>query len=484
MKMRICNKILITICFLILLSLVGQVVFNQFFSKKFFLQKQKNIISEAFQKIQEEYDEDLTNVDSVAGNLQDMYGIKTVISDNGEIVYSSGYSFFMQGPKPAANPIFHTAKFTASPKVILIKGRAITGDMERLQLGGMFYHNNREVLVLLTLQIASIDNSIAVFTESNIYISLAVMLLGILIALFVSQNITAPITTIEEVSKKIAALDFSCTADEENRTVEIASLAQSVNQMSQQLAKSMKELTIANQALQKDINYRKQIEALCREFIANVSHEMKTPLSLLQIYAENLKSNIYGIDKDYYCDTILEETEKLNQMVSEMLEISSIESGFIQMNFEKLNLSEFSLEILHQYQPILEKYQTEIKVENDIVVSGDRKYLEQVMKNILNNAVQHTKEGDPLHIQLKCSNHQVTLEIYNCGTTISEEDLAHVWSAFYRTDKARTYNSDKNVGLGLYIVKTVMKKHNGSCYICNRSNGVAVGITLNVLQKD
>lgn len=392
MKIRIRSKILITICSLILVSLAGQIIFNLFFSKAFFLHKQKSIISDAYEQIKEQYDTDLTDVNILAEYLLDTYNIKTILSDGDEIVYFSGYPFFGKGPwNPQYKP-FRNNTFTTNPRVDFIEGLNVSGDMERLQLSGKFYHNDQEVFVLLTLQIASIDNSVSVFTESNIYISLAVLFIGVLVALLVSKNITAPITAIEAVSKKIAVLDFSYAADENAPTAEIASLAKSINQMSEQLDKNMRELNFVNQELQKDIDYRMQIESYRREFIASVSHEMKTPLSLLQIYAENLKNNVQGIDKDYYCDTILEETDKLNQMVSEMLEISSIDSGFIEMDFEKLNLSEFCLEMLYQYKVILENYQTEIRIEDGIFVTGDPKYLERVVKNILNNAIQHTEK--------------------------------------------------------------------------------------------
>lgn len=170
-------------------------------------------------------------------------------------------------------------------------------------------------------------------------------------------------------------------------------------------------------------------------------------------------------------------------MVSEMLEISSIDSGFIQMDFEEIDLSGFCLGILHQYQPILENYQAEIQIEDGIFVSGDRKYLEQAVKNILNNAVQHTEEGRQFRIWLKCISQKAVIEVYNRGKAIPEEDLAHIWDAFYRTDKARTRNGDKNIGLGLYIVKTVMEKHKGDYYIRNQDEGVVAGITLDILYE-
>ena len=385
MKMRIRNKILIAICSLILLSLVGQIVFNQFLSKSFFVRQQKSMIAESYEQIKTGYGDDLDAVNDIAENLQDTYGIKTVISDNGEIVYSSGYSFMMQRQRPGMNPIFRNAEFTSTPTVSLIEGKGVLSDTDRLQLAGSFYHKGEEIRVLMTLQIAAIDNSVSVFTEANIYISIAVLIIGVLIALVVSKTISKPITNIEAVSKKIAKLDFSYFADERDSTLELASLAQSVNQMSRQLDRNMRELTAANEQLQKEIEYRKQIEGYRREFIAAVSHEMKTPLALLQIYTENLKNNIQGIDRDYYCDTIIEETEKLSKLITQMLEISSIDNGFLKLNFEDLDIAELCRDILREYQPILEEYQTSIDLEESAVVYGDIKYLEQVIKNILKN---------------------------------------------------------------------------------------------------
>ena len=300
------------------------------------------------------YSDDLAEVNEIAENLQDTNGIKTVISDNGEIVYSSGYYFMLQEQRPGMNPVFHNAEFTSTPTATLIERKGVLGDTDRLQLAGSFSHNDEEIRVLMTLQIAAIDNSIAVFTESNIYISIAVLIVGVLIALVVSKTISRPITNIEAVSKKIAELDFSYFADELDSTFELASLAQNINRMSQQLNQSMRDLTAANEQLQKDIEYRKQVEGYRREFIASVSHDMKTPLALLQIYTENLKNNVEGIDRDYYCDTILEETENLSKMVSDMLEISSIDNGFLKLSLEKVDLDELLRDVLREYHPILD----------------------------------------------------------------------------------------------------------------------------------
>ncbi len=476
--MRIRNKILLTTCFLILLSLLMQIIFNQYLSKEYFLNQQNEIISEAFEQIKSAYENDLEQVNEIAEALQDKYGIKTIVMKKGEVIYSSGYSFKLYDQKPGMNMPFDDFKFSKKPAVHRINDLAVFGEEERLQLSGKFYYEGEEINVLLTLQVESIDNSIAVFTKANLMISSVVLLVGVLIALVVSKTISSPIIEIESVSKKIAQFDFSSVANEEESTIELSSLAKNINLMSRKLDESMCELTMANEQLKQDIEYRKKIEEYRREFIAGVSHEMKTPLALLQVYTELLDQHVENVDKEEYCKVILEETEKLNRLVTDMLEVSSLDNGFIKLSFEDINLTELCKEILNEYVPILNDYQISFQLSDGIIVSGDKKYLEQVVKNILNNAIQHTFFGHRIHIELKREDKQCVLSIYNEGERIPDEDLEHLWDAFYRTDKARTRDEKNNVGLGLYIVKTVIDKHQGSCKIDNKEDGVELTVTL------
>ncbi|MBQ6843335.1 MAG: HAMP domain-containing histidine kinase [Agathobacter sp.] len=478
MKMRIHSKILITIYSLVVLSLIVQMVFNQFYLKKHFIYHQKSIIADAYEQIKENYNDDLECVDEIAVEILDSHGIKTVILKNGESVYSLGYSYDKKGNVRNIRRIIGNAEFTTDPVVNIREGNAARGETDRLQLAGTFYHGGEKVNVLLTLQISAIDNSISVFTKSNVYISVVELVIGFLIAFVVSKTISAPIINIKSVSEKIAGLDFSAVADENDSTIELASLAQSVNQMSQQLNQNMCELTTANEQLQRDIELKNKIETYRRDFVASVSHEMKTPLALLQIYAENLKNNIQGIDRAYYCETILEEVDKLHKMVSNMLEMSSIDSGFIILVSEEMDLTQLCRDILREYEPVLSSYQTNIQLSDNIFILGDIKYLEWVIKNILNNAVQHTDAGGEIQVTLQKIENKVHFEVFNQGKHIPEEDLQHLWDAFYRTDKARTCNGENNVGLGLYIVKTIIDKSRGECSIENRDHGVVVTVVL------
>ena len=219
-----------------------------------------------------------------------------------------------------------------------------------------------------------------------------------------------------------------------------------------------------------------------KDFIANVSHEMKTPLSLLQVYTENLRNDLSEIDRNYYYDTILEETEKLNQMVSRMIEISSIDSGFLKMNFEEFSMTDLCRGVLQQYHLIFENYKLDTKISEDVKIFGDPKYLEHSVKNLLNNAAEHTDTGGVIKVSLEKEEDLAVFTVQNQGEKITEDGLLHAWDAFYRDDRSRTRTEHNNIGLGLYVVKTIIGKHQGTCDIRNVSNGVAVSFRLQTKQ--
>ncbi|MBR3802972.1 MAG: HAMP domain-containing histidine kinase [Clostridia bacterium] len=252
---------------------------------------------------------------------------------------------------------------------------------DSLILQGKITSEDEVRYVLLSSSIESIDSSIAMFTKVNFYISAVILVAGLVCAYFVAKSINKPIKNIETVSEKISRLDFEQRADESVNTPELSSLAKSVNIMSDRLSSTIDELKTANEQLCADIDARKRIEKMQREFIGNVSHEMKTPLCLLQMYGENLKNNVEGIDKDYYCQTIIDETERLNDMVKTMLEISSIENELYQVKTERLNFSELCRYTVNKMDIALNGADCRYEIEEDIYINGDEKYLEQAIKN-------------------------------------------------------------------------------------------------------
>ncbi len=232
--------------------------------------------------------------------------------------------------------------------------------------------------------------------------------------------------------------------------------------------------------MKSDIDTQKKLERMRREFVGNVSHEMKTPLSLLQLYADNLKNNVQSIDKDYYCDTIIEESSKLSEMVSSMLDMSSIESGLSKIELSKISLSGAALDLLTKVAPLTENYNLKIHIEDDIFIDGNLKYIEQAMRNYLSNALEHTCDGDLICVSLSSKDDMAVFSVYNTGQPISELDMPFLWDSFYRADKARVREGG-NAGLGLHIVKTIVLAHGGIYNCQNLDDGVEFSFMLPII---
>ena len=481
MAVTIRKKLLFTFAFLVLLSIACQIVFNLFFAKSFFIYRKTDLMEKSYDKLKEAYQDDLNEISLLIEDLQDDYGIKVSLLINDRVLYTPGYTG--EGKRQTINKqVFDEVDFSYTPKTIIRQPQNDQNGRTNLQLSGMFKSGDDEIKVLMRLSIRSIDNSISLLTETSIYISLIVLLIGVIFSVRVSKTLSDPIYSVELVSKKITMLDFSHEADESVRIKELSSLAKNINIMSEELQNTMEQLKTVNNELQSDIQRQKEIEQMRKDFIANVSHEMKTPLSLLQVYTENLRNDLSEIDRNYYYDTILEETEKLNQMVSRMIEISSIDSGFLKMNFEEFSMTDLCRGVLQQYHLIFENYKLDTKISEDVKIFGDPKYLEHSVKNLLNNAAEHTDTGGVIKVSLEKEEDLAVFTVQNQGEKITEDGLLHAWDAFYRDDRSRTRTEHNNIGLGLYIVKTIIGKHQGTCDIRNVSNGVAVSFRLQTKQ--
>lgn len=466
MKISIRLKLFLYFAVVIVLIASFQMVFNFFVAQNLYMDQKKAIVENSFYQIKDIYSADLSEVKEVIDTLKTTYGIRVKLKSETDTIYS------VDDSNDSDEDLNKNASFT--PKAFEVN-RKNMGRNSSLLLHGKFIYNNEEILCRIHLSVEPIDGSISLFTKSSIYIALVVLLLGVFLSLIFSKNLSLPIESIDKVSKKISNLDFTTKANENVSTKELFSLAQNINLMSEELQNYINVLV-------EDLDRQKQFELMKRNFISSVSHEMKTPLALLQIYSENLKNNVANIDKDYYCDTILEETHKLSNMVSHMLDTSSLSSGFITVNLKKLSLTELCEKVILEYEPIFADFRFEYNLYKNVNISGDIKYVEQVLKNIINNAIQNTDPGNTIKITLVQNGDYADISIFNQGRQIADEDLELIWQAFYRADKSHEHTEYNNVGLGLYIVKTIVDKHNGKCNISNVDNGVCVNISFLINQ--
>ncbi|MDD4262420.1 MAG: HAMP domain-containing sensor histidine kinase, partial [Syntrophaceticus schinkii] len=234
-------------------------------------------------------------------------------------------------------------------------------------------------------------------------------------------------------------------------------------------------LTEANKKLRADIEQERRIDKMRKEFINNVSHELKTPIALIQGYAEGLKLNINEDEenKNYYCDVIMDEAGKMNRLVKDLLDLSQIESGSFKLDKTSFNISSLIESVLDKYRPVL--FEKGIKVELDIpeylTVNGDAGRIEQVLVNYLINAINHVDDKKEIKIQAVILNEKVKISVCNSGENIPDESLDKIWTSFYKVDKART-RSYGGTGLGLSVVKAIQELHGNSCGMENLEDGV------------
>ena len=464
---------------LLLSIFVMQLLFGIFLSREFFVIERKNEMNNLFTALKNNYTDDAYELSEITEIAENIHNIKITVFDDKSIIYSTrrsseGFEFFGQ-------PFFNDKNITPPGEMLPPDYEQFSENPEvfsqefmdrSLVLQGKIDYNGSNRYIFLSSSVESIESSVMMFTKVNSLISLVILVAGIICAFFVAKSINKPIKNIESVSKKISELDFEQRADETVRTPELRSLAQSVNSMSDKLCRTIRELKVANEKLSADIDRQKRLEKMQRDFIGNVSHEMKTPLCLLQMYAENLKNNVDGIDKEYYCQTIIEETGRLNEMVKDMLDISSIENELSHMEKENLNFSELCRNTVSKMDILFGKLCCENEIEDGIFICGDEKYLEQAIKNYLSNAAAHTDEGKMIKIHLYSEKDEAVLRVFNEGNHIDPVKMPHIWERFYKTDESRVRDEISHAGLGLYIVKTVIEKHSGICSAENVDGGV------------
>ena len=221
-----------------------------------------------------------------------------------------------------------------------------------------------------------------------------------------------------------------------------------------------------------------------REFVANISHELKTPLAVVSSQVEMLEIAGDKIDRTYYYSSIHEELDKMSRMVGELLDFSMLDNQMSAMEMSRVNVSEMVEYLLLRYDAVFRK--NEIKIEQNVekkcLVYGNRMYLERAANNYLMNAFQHTEQGKCIRVTLKKVKKRIRLEVYNDGELIKEDQIEHIWDSFYTTSQKKTLvtseNNVRNVGLGLFVVRKIVTKHKGTCGVSNQENGVLFWIQI------
>lgn len=329
-------------------------------------------------------------------------------------------------------------------------------------------------IFLLRSAVESIEESVDVANRFLAYIGiLAVVVSGILIVM-VSRKVAEPILELADISDRMAHLDFEAKYEGKSST-EIALLGNNINELSNTLEITISELKTANNELKKDIERKNEVDEMRKEFLSNVSHELKTPIALIQGYAEGLKEGINddAESRDFYCDVIIDEAAKMNSMVKKLLTLNQLEFGNDVVSMERFDIVSLIRNFI-QSAGILTR-QKEITVrfdeEEPIYVWGDEFKAEEVFSNYFSNAINHAAGEKTIEIRLEKMERRVRISVFNTGEPIPEESISHLWEKFYKVDKARTREYGGS-GVGLSIVKAIMESMNQQFGVKNYDNGV------------
>ena len=329
--------------------------------------------------------------------------------------------------------------------------------------------------ILLRVATASIKDTMSVMNTNILIVGLLMLGIAFLFAIFLSSYISKPIRKLSEVAKRMSVLDFDAKYTEKDSS-EIGLLGESMNEMSRELESTITKLKSANLELQSDIENKKKIQKRQEEFVSDVSHELKTPIALIEGYAEALRDGIADDEetRNEYCDIIIDEAAKMNSMVKQMLTISQIESGKSELEIERFDIVKMIKALLTSNSIKFNKEGISVRFDQRdecIEVFADALKTEQVLTNFITNAVNHCKYDKIIYVHLTQQDDFVRVHVENTGDSIPADQINEIWNKFYKVDKARSREYGGN-GIGLSIVKAIMAQHGRECGVVNTETGV------------
>ena len=482
MRLSIRSRLFVTVSLLIIFFVAFSWLINTTCLEKYYVNQNEQQLLSAAAAIDAIYSGNVADLYLQLNRLERLSGLNILIlDDNLEVKYYS------PGAGNEISPGSERKKFRQADHLIplisdyqseLRAGERVVAvsqdpNLESGLLNVLSRLSNGDYL-LLSKSLVSLRQSAQVASRFFLLTGLLTILIGCLVVYFFSRRFTQPILRLNNIAQKMAELDFS----EKYAAVhqdELGELGHSINSLSDQLDKSISELQAANQRLQQEIEHERRIDEMRKQFISNVSHELKTPIALIQGYAEGLKVNIvqHEAGKDFYCEVIADEAAKMNRMVLELLDLSQIESGYLHLEKGVFDISALIRQMVSKYELIFKEgtILLDEHAAQEMLVYADRARIEQVMTNYLNNALNHVDERRIIRVKLEKQASKVRVAVFNTGPPIQPEEQEKIFTSFYKVDKSRT-RAYGGTGLGLSIVRAIMDLHKNQYGTQNVNDGV------------
>ena len=339
-------------------------------------------------------------------------------------------------------------------------------------------NTNNVIFSMVSLQ--PVGDAVNTIKEFYVYIYVLALALIIILSYLYSLMISKPLVNLRKTASRMTELDFTAECEIKSND-EIGELAGILNFLSQKLDKTLTQLKTTNEKLMEDIEKERQLEIMRKEFVAGVSHELKTPITLISGYAEALKDDIVATsDRDFFVDVIIDESRKMDYLIKDMLDLSQLETGNLKMSFEKFDIVELLNFVLRKFSKKMEEKSISVNTkvpDNYAVINGDILRIEQVLVNLISNAIRHVPMGGRIIFVIEKCGDSFLLSVENEGKHIPLDEIDKIWERFYKIDKSRSRDME-GTGIGLSIVKNILILHNSKFGVVNTKIGVKFSFTL------
>ena len=474
---------------IIFISLITGTIFmclllNSTLLEKYYINNKINALVRAYDSINKASKEgDITteNYDIELQKICGKYNINVLVADSdSETIKTS-----MTDSEFVIKHLLHNIIQGVNPEDVLreddqYKMQIVTDVRTQTEYIEMWGWLDNGYLFMIRSALEGIRESVSISNHFLTYVGVLAISVSALLVLWLSNRITKPIMELADISERMKHLDFNAKYTGNDKT-EIAVLGNNINELSETLEMTISELKTANNELLKDIERKEQIDEMRKEFLSNVSHELKTPIALIQGYAEGLKEGINddAESREFYCEVIMDEAGKMNTMVKRLLTLNQLEFGNEIVSMERFDITTLIRNYVASADILLRQKDISVRMEdyNTIYVWGDEFRVEEVFMNYFTNAMNHAEGEKIIDVRIQEEEKRVKVSVFNTGSPIPEESLEHIWEKFYKVDKARTREYGGS-GIGLSIVKVIMESMNQEYGVANYDNGVEFWFTL------
>lgn len=485
-------KLFMTLSLVILLIIIFLILVNNFVLGRFYLYSKRQTLKSVYRTVNDYYNNDKSeNFEEKLEQIAIQNNFDILIRNNENVnIYTSNKDFYSTfGQMNEMTSRFNIGVgelIEQSDNFVIKKIKDSKNGITYILLSSTL---DNGYLLYIRIPISSIQESVKISNNFLYLMAGVAILIAAVIVSYVSRKFTDPILELNDIAKKMSNLDFSHKYRIKDVDDEINNLGRSINVMSDKLERTINQLRNSNIELEKDIEEKSKIDEMRKSFISDVSHELKTPIALIQGYSEGLLENVNTDEESrkFYAEVILDETNKMDKLVKQLLELMKLEYGKRQFNDKKFNIVEVEKEVVRKSKVMLEekKVKIEFNLSEEINVFADDFYIEQVISNYITNAIKHVKEIDGKKVisivnEVNIEKNKVRVKIFNTGENIAEEHINRIWNRFYKVDESRN-RTDGGTGIGLSFVKAIMNNYGNRYGVTNKEDGVEFYFDLDLI---